>query len=337
MKVLVTGGGGFLGGAVCAQLVARGDTVRSLGRSPRRALARLGVEEHLGDLRDADAVAKAVDGRDAVIHCAAKAGVWGPARDYIGVNLTGTAHVVAACRAKGVGALVLSSSPAVVHDGADLEGADESLPYATRFLAPYPRSKALAEQLVLRADSADLATVALRPHIIWGPGDPHFLPRLAEQARRGRLRRIGKATKKIDTVYIDNAAEAHVLALDRLKPGAPAAGRAYFITQDDPRPVGETIDRLLGAAGVGPVTRELPAWACRALAAGLESGGRALGTGEPPLTRFLVNQLTTAHWFDITAAKRDLGYVPRVGTEEGLRRLRAAHEVPAGRPEREAW
>ncbi|MCC3769319.1 NAD-dependent epimerase/dehydratase family protein [Streptomyces sp. UNOC14_S4] len=332
MRVLVTGGGGFLGRAVCARLVARGDTVRSLGRVPRQALARLGVEEHLGDLRDADAVTKAVDGQDAVIHCAAKAGVWGPRTDYLTINVTGTANVLAACRAKGVGRLVHSSSPAVVHDRADLEGADESLPYATRFLAPYPHSKALAERLVLRADSPGLATVALRPHIIWGPGDPHFLPRLAEQARRGRLRRIGRATKKIDTVYIDNAAEAHILALDRLRPGAPPAGRAYFITQGDPRPVGEMVDLLLAAAGTGPVTRTLPAWACRALAAGLEYGGRVLGTGEPPLTRFLVNQLTTAHWFDITAATRDLGYVPRVGTEEGLRRLREDFRSTAGRP-----
>lgn len=324
MRVLVTGGGGFVGGAVCARLAERGDSVRSFQRSPRRALERLGVEQHLGDVRDADAVARAVADRDAVIHCAALAGVWGPARDYLAVNVTGTANVLAACRARGVGRLVHCSSPAVVHTGGDLEGADESLPYATRFLAPYPRSKALAERLVLGANGARLATVALRPHIVWGPGDPHFVPRLAEQARRGRLRRIGGATKLIDTVYVDNAAEAHLLALDRLAPGAPPAGRAYFVTQDDPRPVGETIDQLLWAAGAGPVTRELPEWAARPLAAALEYGARALGTGEPPLTRFLANQLTTAHWFDITAARRDLGYVPRVGTDEGLLRLRAA-------------
>ncbi|KOU42744.1 NAD-dependent epimerase/dehydratase family protein [Streptomyces sp. WM6378] len=324
MRVLVTGGGGFLGGAVCAQLAARGDSVRSFQRHHQPALAELGVEQHLGDLRDADATARAVEDQDAVVHCAALAGTWGPARTYFAVNVTGTAHVLDACRSRGVGRLVHCSSPAVVHTGGDLEGADESLPYAARFLAPYPQSKALAERLVLGANSAHLATVALRPHIVWGPGDPHFVPRLAEQARRGRLRRIGAATKRIDTVYIDNAADAHLLALDRLAYGAPPAGRAYFITQDDPRPVGETIDQLLWAAGVGPVTRELPAWAARPLAAALEYGARALRTGEPPLTRFLANQLTTAHWFDITAARRDLGYEPRVTTDEGLRRLRAA-------------
>lgn len=323
MRVLVTGGGGFLGRAVCEQLVTRGDIVRTFQRGSQGASAVREVEEHLGDIRDADAVAKAVDGQDAVVHCAAKAGVWGPAKEYFDINLTGTANVLSACRNKGVGILVYSSSPAVVHDRADLEGADESLPYANRFLSPYPRSKALAEHQVLRANSPEIATSALRPHIIWGPGDPHFLPRLADRARRGRLRRIGSAAKKIDTVYIDNAAHAHVLALDRLRTDGPPAGRAYFITQDDPRSVAETIDLMLDAAGVGPVNRGIPEWVARPLAATLEHGGRILRTGEPPLTRFLVNQLTTAHWFDITAAKRDLGYFPRISMEEGLCRLRA--------------
>jgi nucleoside-diphosphate-sugar epimerase len=333
MRVLVTGGGGFLGQAVCAQLVRRGHTVRACQRGTYPELAALGVEQCAGDLRDPEAVARAAYQRDAVIHCAAKAGVWGPAGEYLDINLTGTANVVAACRRHGVGALVYCSSPAVVHQGKDLEGADESLPYAARFLSPYPLSKALAEQLVLRANSAGFATTALRPHVIWGPGDPHFLPRLADRARRGRLRQIGTATKKIDTVYLDNAAEAHVLAVERLRPGAPAAGSAYFITQGDPRPVGEMIDLLLGAVGVPPLTKRVPGWAARGLAAALEYGGRAVRAGEPPLTRFLVNQLTTAHWFDISAAKRDLGYFPRISIEEGLVRLRAEFESTAhGKP-----
>jgi nucleoside-diphosphate-sugar epimerase len=261
-----------------------------------------------------------------VIHCAAKAGVSGPAREYLDINVTGTANVLAACRRHGVGALVYCSSPAVVHARTDLEGADESLPYASSFLSPYPHSKALAEQLVLRADCASLATTALRPHIIWGPGDPHFLPRLADRARRGRLRQVGAATKKIDTVYLDNAAEAHVLAVERLRPGAPPAGRPYFITQDDPRPVGEMIDLLLGAAGIPPLTKRVPTWAALGLAGALEYGARATRAGEPPLTRFLVNQLTTAHWFDISAARRDLGYFPRISIDDGLSRLRDEFE-----------
>jgi 2-alkyl-3-oxoalkanoate reductase len=333
MRVLVTGGGGFLGRAVCEQLIQRGHTVRACQRGTHPALGALGVQECAADLRDCDAIAKAAYQQDAIVHCAAKAGAWGPAREYLDINVTGTANVLSACRRHGVGALVYCSSPAVVHDRTDLEGADESLPYATRFLSPYPYSKALAERLVLAADSADLATAALRPHIIWGPGDPHFLPRLADRARRGRLRRIGPATNKIDTVYLDNAAEAHVLAVERLRPGAPPAGRAYFITQDDPRPVGEMIDLLLGAAGIPPLTRQLPAWVARGLAVAAEHGGRAVHTGEPLLTRFLVNQLTTAHWFDISAAKRDLGYFPRISIDEGLRRLRAEFVgTPPGKP-----
>ncbi|MFC4054624.1 NAD-dependent epimerase/dehydratase family protein [Actinomadura syzygii] len=330
MKVLVTGGAGFLGRAVCARLVERGHVVRAFQRRPLPVPEALDVRQVTGDLRDPDAVARAVDGHDAVINCAALAGVWGAARDYFDVNVTGTANVVTACRRAGTRILVHTSSPAVVHDRADLDGVDESAPYASRFLAPYPRTKAIAERLVLDADSADLATVALRPHIIWGPGDPHFLPRLAEAARGGRLRRVGPATKLIDTVYIDNAADAHVLALERLErlgPGHPPAGRAYFITQDDPRTVSETIDLLLGAAGVTPPTKAVPVWAARGLAAAMEFTGRLFRFDEPPLTRFLVNQLTTAHWFDITAAKRDLGYHPRIDMAEGLRRLAAEHAL----------
>jgi 2-alkyl-3-oxoalkanoate reductase len=327
MRVLVTGGGGFLGRSVCRQLVERGHTVRAFQRGTYAALDRLGVEQCSGDLRDPDSVLKAADQQDAVIHCAAIAGAWGPARDYFDVNVTGTEHVLNACRRQGIGILVYSSSPAVVHAGADLDGVDESAPYAERFLAPYPHSKAVAERRVLDADCADLAAAALRPHVIWGPGDPHFLPRLAQRARRGRLRRIGPATKLIDTVYIDNAAEAHVQALERIRPGVPPAGRAYFISQGDPRPIGETIDALLAAAGVAPVSRSVPVWAARGLAVLLEYGGRALHTGEPPLTRFLVNQFTTAHWFDIGAARRDLGYVPRISMQEGLDRLRRAADA----------
>ena len=323
MRVLVTGGGGFLGQAVCAQLVQRGHTVRACQRGTHPALMTLGVEQCPADLRDPDAVERAVRGQDAVVHCAAKAGVWGPAGEYFDINLKGTANVVAACRRQDVGSLVYCSSPAVVHTGSDLEGADESLPYAVRFLSPYPHSKALAEQFVLQANSADLATTALRPHIIWGPGDPHFLPRLTDRARRGKLRQIGAAAKKIDTVYLDNAAEAHVLALERLRPRAPVAGRAYFITQDDPRPIGEMINLLLGAAGVPPLDKRVPGWMAYWLAGALEYGGRVLRAPEPPLTRFLVRQLTTAHWFDISAAKRDLGYLPRISIEEGISRLRA--------------
>ncbi|MEW9551860.1 NAD-dependent epimerase/dehydratase family protein [Nonomuraea sp. NPDC050783] len=323
MRVLVTGGGGFLGAAVCRMLAERGDQVTAFQRRPHPVLDAYGVRQRAGDVRDPGRVRAAVAGHDAVVHCAALAGLWGAARDFRAVNVNGTANVIDACLRAGVTRLVHVSSPSVVHDGDDLEGVDESAPYARRFLAPYPASKAAAERLVLAADGERLATVAVRPHLIWGPGDPHFLPRFAGQARRGRLLLPRAPGKLVDTVYIDNAAEACLLALDALAPGGPAAGRAYFVAQDEPVPIVQWINGLLAAAGLGPVRPRVPAGLAR-LAAGAVEHACRLVRARPPLTRLAAVQATTSHWFDLSAARRDLGYVPRVTMAEGLSRL-AAH------------
>jgi nucleoside-diphosphate-sugar epimerase len=322
MIALVTGGGGFLGGAIVRRLVARGDAVRSLARNRYSELDALGVAQFQGDVADAGAVASAAAGCDVVFHVAAKAGIWGRYADYHRTNVTGTQNVLAACRKCGVRRLVYTSSPSVVFNGRDMEGVDESVPYATHFDAHYPRTKAIAEQLILRENGADLATVALRPHLIWGPGDTNLIPRLLARARTGQLRRIGKAPKRIDSVYIDNAGDAHVLAADRLAPGSAVAGKAYFISQGEPIPLWDLVNRILAAAGLPPVTRTIPAWAARPAGWVLEGVyGVLRRREEPPMTRFLAAELATAHWFDICAARRDLGYEPRVSLEEGLRRL----------------
>ncbi|MFO0952265.1 MAG: NAD-dependent epimerase/dehydratase family protein [Isosphaeraceae bacterium] len=274
-------------------------------------------------MTDPDAVARAAEGRDVVFHVAAKAGIWGPTEEYQRINVEGTRHVLNACRKHGVGRLVHTSSPSVVFNGRDMEGADESAPYPKHFDADYPRTKAEAEREVLAANGPDLATVALRPHLIWGPGDNHLVPRIVARARAGRLRRIGRENQPIDATYIDNAAEAHILAADRLAPGSAPAGRAYFIAQGEPVPVWDLVNRILKAAGLPPVTRTVPTGVALAAAGLLESAYRTFGIhAEPPLTRFFVHQVTTAHWFDLTAARRDLGYSPRVSTAEGLERLR---------------
>lgn len=322
MRVLVTGGGGFLGKAICTQLVAAGHQVASLSRSRHAELDALGVAQRLADLRDRAAVADALAGHDAVVHTAAKVDAWGPGREFRAVNVTGTENVIAGCLAGGVSRLVFTSSPSVVHRGRDLEGIDESIPYATRFPAAYPRTKAAAERLVLAADSPRLATVALRPHLIWGPGDPHLMPQLLAAARAGRLRIIGRPGKLVDTTYVDNAAEAHVLALDRLAPATPVAGRAYFISQGDPRSIEEIFTGVLLAAGLPPVTRRMPRAVARAAALVLEAGYHvARVRAEPPLTRLVAAELGTSHWFDISAARRDLKYRPRVSTEVGVFRV----------------
>lgn len=322
MKILVTGGGGFLGSALCAQLAAQGHAVRAFNRSAMASAPAAGIEHWRGDIADRDAVLAAAEDVDAIVHSAGKVGAWGPAQEYYNINVRGTNNVLAACSRHGIHKLVLTSSPSVVQHGRDIEGADESLPYSAHFASVYAQTKALAEQRVLAANGADLATVALRPHFIWGPGDPNLLPRVLARARAGRLRLIGNADKRIDIVYIDDAARAHVLALDKLDIGSPIAGKAYFISQDDPITHVRLFNAWLAAAGLPPETRPIPAWLAHALGATLESLYRAFGIrAEPPLTRFIVEEFSTSHWFDISAAKRDLGYAPQVDFAEGMRRL----------------
>jgi nucleoside-diphosphate-sugar epimerase len=322
MKILVTGGGGFLGQAICRQLVARGHIVRSMNRQHYPALDVIGVEQRSADIASLDLVIEAAAGVDAIIHSAGRVGAWGRVEDYYETNVRGTDNVLAACELNEIDKLVLTSSPSVVHDGADLEGVDESVPYATHFSSAYAQTKALAEQRVLAANSAQLATVALRPHFVWGPGDPNLLPRILGRARRGQLRLIGDVAKKIDTVYVDNAAEAHVLAVEKLEVGSPIAGKVYFISQGEPITHEALVGSWLKADGFPPETRHMPLGVARFLGAALETIYRTLGiSSEPPLTRFLVEQLSTSHWFNIDAARRDLDYAPRVSMAEGLARL----------------
>lgn len=323
MKALVTGGGGFLGGAIVRMLVARGDTVCSFSRGDYPALRDLGVETLRGDVADYEAVRKAVARTDLVFHTAALPGVWGEYRAYHETNVLGTRNVVHACRTEGVTRLVYTSSPSITFAGRDQDGTNESDPFPDRFLTHYTRTKAEAERLVLLANDETLATVALRPHLIWGPGDTQLVPRIVERAQKGKLRLVGDGSKLVDATYIDNAAWAHLLAADRLSPGAACAGKTYYISNGEPWPMARIINGILAVVGMAPVTRSVPPAAAYALGAVLEAGYAALRlSGEPFMTRFIARQLATAHWYDISAARRDLGYAPSVSMEEGMRRLR---------------
>lgn len=327
MKILVTGGGGFLGQALCHGLLARGHDVVSFNRGHYPVLEAMGVRQVRGDLADRDAVLSAAHGVDAVFHNAAKAGAWGPYEDYHRANVLGTGNVLAACRAHGIGRLVYTSTPSVTHRATHpVEGGTaETVPYGTHFKAPYAATKMLAEQAVLAANDATLATVALRPRLIWGPGDNQILPRLVQRARAGRLRIVGSGDNLVDTTYIDNAAQAHFDAFERLAVGAPCAGRAYFISNGEPLPMRELLNRMLRAAGAPEVRRTLPFGVAYAVGAACEALWPLLRlAGEPPMTRFLAEQLSTAHWYDMAPARRDLGYVPRIPLEEGFQRLAAS-------------
>ena len=322
MIVLVTGGGGFLGKAVVKRLLGRGHTVRSFSRGVYPELVEMGVETHQGDLVDFIAVDDAVNGCDAVIHCAAKAGVSVDYPSFFGPNVLGTQNVIDACKRRDVPKLVYTSTPSVTFADEDQEGIDESTPYPTKFNAHYPRTKAAAERLVLQANSSALSTVALRPHLIWGPGDTQLIPRIIERARAGRMRFVASGQNLIDATYVDNAAHAHVLALQQLAPEAPCAGKPYFITNDEPMTFADVVNGILAAAGLDPVSKSISPRIASALGALLEVAYVALRRrNEPPMTRFVARQFATAHWYDISAAKRDLGYEVLVSMEEGMRRL----------------
>ncbi len=324
MRALVTGGGGFIGGAIVRRLRERGDEVVSFSRRHYPELEELGVHAFAGDLGDAASVVEAARGCAVVFHVAAKAGIWGPYAEYYQANVLGTQNVLAACRSHGIQRLVFTSTPSVIYAGLDQEGTDESAPYPKKYLAHYPRTKAQAEQLVRRAGEEDLLTISLRPHLVWGPRDNHLVPRLIARAKAGKLRLIGNRPNRVDSVYVDNAAEAHLLAADRLREDSSLSGRTYFISQGDPLPIAELINGILATANLPPLRRSVPERVAYGAGALLELSYKALGVrSEPPMTRFLARQLSTAHWFDISAARRDLGYHPRVSMAEGMKRLAA--------------
>jgi nucleoside-diphosphate-sugar epimerase len=325
MKILVTGGGGFLGKAIVQQLIARGERVRSLARGAYPDLAALGVEVLRGDLTDRAVVFGAVEGCDAVIHVGAKAGFWGPYEEYYRANVLGTQNVINACQEHRIAKLVYTSSPSVIDHGQAIENGDESIPYPTEFVSSYSQTKAYAEQAILRANSPQLATVAIRPPLIWGPGDNHLVPRLIARAKAGRLVKISGPPAILDTTYIDNAAAAHLLALDHLSPTTPLAGQAYFISNGEPMDAFEIISKIVETAGCPPPSIRVPFSAAYSAAWLAEKAHTALGrSGEPPITRFLVSQLAKSRWFNISAARRDLGYTPQVSLAEGLARLAQA-------------
>lgn len=322
-SVLVTGGGGFLGKAIVKMLLARGDRVYSFSRQWYSELDNWDVEQIQGDISDAAAVEAACKGKNTVYHTAAKAGVWGPYADYYRINTEGTLNIIVGCKTAGVARLVYTSSPSVVFDGRDMESADESVPYPLHYDAPYSETKSLAEQAVRQAGrckETELKTIVLRPHLIWGPGDNHLIPRILQRAKR--LRRIGDGNNRVDVIYIDNAAKAHLQAETALAKNPVLSGNVYFISQGTPVLLWEMVDNILKAGGLPPVRRTISPAAALKIGRLLEWVYAILSIkSEPPMTRFVARELSTSHWFDIQAAVRDLGYTPEVSTAEGLQRL----------------
>lgn len=322
MTTLVTGGGGFLGSCIVKRLLQEDHQVRVINRSEYPELKKLGVETVLGDLRSLDDINKACEGVDIVYHVAAKAGIWGSREDYFSINVDGTRNVIEACRNNNVKKLVFTSSPSVVFGEKALAGVDETIPYPEHYLAYYPESKAEAERLVLKANSKDLFTCALRPHLIWGPGDPHLVPRLLETARKNKLMQVGDGSNIVDITFVENAADAHILAGKQLEEDEGVRGQAFFIGDKEPVNLWNWINSVLKSMDVKPVAKTISYKTAFRIGSVLEFFYRHLRlSGEPRMTRFVASQLSKSHYFDCSKAHKKFNYSPSVTNEEGMNRL----------------
>ncbi|HUX57385.1 MAG TPA: NAD-dependent epimerase/dehydratase family protein [Bacteroidales bacterium] len=322
MKALVTGGGGFIGSALVHALIKRSFRVTSFSRADYPELKKIGAEVKRGDLSDMNAVLNACEGMDIVFHVAAKAGTAGDYKNYYMTNVTGTENIIHACNVNNIKRLIYTSSASVVFDGKSIEGSNESLPYPSRPLSYYTATKAIAEQLILKANSSSLKTLALRPHIVYGPGDNHLFPRIIQQAKTGKLRQIGDGKNLIDVSYIDNVVAAHLNAAQAIKENPEVAGKAYFITNGEPVLLWDFLNRILAISDLEPLKKSFPTWAALLFSALTEALHKTiLINREPMLTRFLVRELSRSHWFDISSARRLLNYNPVVSNIEGLKKL----------------
>ena len=324
MKTLVTGGGGFVGGALCRRLRDLGHDVTALGRRPNPALDAEGIRTAIHDLAQPDAaagLARLLAGVDCVFHTAAHVKMWGPREAFVRGNIDATNSVIAACRAAGVRRLVFTSSPSVVAADHDLRGIAESQPYPARYRALYPETKAAAERAVLAAHGTELRTIALRPHLIFGPGDTNLVPTILKRARAGRLVQVGDGNNLVDLTFIDDCVAAHVLAAASLDERSSAGGRAFFISQGTPVSLWEWIGTVLALHDAPPVRRRISTTTAQLLATVAETVWTTCGlTSDPPLTRFLAEEMATDHWFNIDAASRELGYAPSCTVWEATER-----------------
>jgi nucleoside-diphosphate-sugar epimerase len=325
----VTGASGFIGGSIAKRLLDEGRRVRVLSRRPLPALEARGAEVILGDLHDEHALARGCLSAETVFHVAGRVGVWGPPEDFFHVNVAGTQKLLVACHEAKVPRMVYTSSPSVVYNGGDLRNVDESAPLCEKAPCAYPTSKAAAERVVLAAHNKDFATVALRPHLVWGPGDKNVVPRVIALAQAGKLKIVGAGKNRVDITHITNVVDAHLLAEGALvQPNSPAGGKAYFISNGEPVVLWDWINEVLRGLDLPPVTRHVPLPVAYAAGGVLEAVWRIMRRdGEPPMTRFVAKEMATDHYFNISAARRDLAFHPLMTVADGTQELIAHYRA----------
>ena len=322
---LVTGACGFVGAELVHAFKARGDDVIALDVAPNCPVD--GVDYRQIDVTDKAAVLDACKGVDAIVHNASIVHTKQNKQDVVwAVNLGGTKNLLEAARQHGVGRFVYISSGSVVYEGKDIENGDETLPYSSISQAPYADSKIQAEKLVLEENGkGGVATCALRPHVVFGPGDRRFMPALLDRAKAGTLRfQVGRGTWLSDYTYVSNLVDAVVLAeaaLANSGAGGVPAGQAYFITNGEPMPFWDFVRKVAARLGFPPIKYRVPmsiAWSVAAIKEGIDTlKGGTLST-EDGMTRFAIRYMCTHHYFSIEKARRDLGYDPSVSVDEGI-------------------
>ncbi|HPF03349.1 MAG TPA: NAD-dependent epimerase/dehydratase family protein [Bacteroidales bacterium] len=320
MKVLVTGGGGFVGLSLVRRLVENAYEVSTFSRNEYPEHQKLGVKIFRGDLCNSGDIENACKGIEAVFHTAAKVGIWGRYSDFYRTNVTGTENVINACMKQGVKYLIYTSSASVVFNGSDLEGVEESREYPEKHsLNNYTSTKAEAERQVLRANSEKLKTIALRPHLIWGPGDTQLIPKIIHRAKIGKMKKPGRKDFLVDTTFIENYTDAEILSLEKMEKLPEVCGKAYFITNGEPVKAWDFLNSIIRSAGYKPVEETVPKMIALAFAWVLEQIHMIFHLEkEPFITRFLIKELTAHHWFDISAARNLLDYSPRISMKQGM-------------------
>jgi nucleoside-diphosphate-sugar epimerase len=331
MRILVTGGGGFLGTYIVKELLKNPKyIVTNFSRHNYAHLEDIGVPTIKGDLKNPADVEKALSsGFDAIFHVAALAGVWGRYQDFLDINYLGTKNLLEAAEANGVKRFIYTSSPSVVFGKEDLLGVNEECPYPKKHLTPYAETKTMAEKLVLQKNNSHtFLTCAIRPHLIWGPGDPHLFPRVIQKGKEGKLKIVGDGENLVDIIYVENAALAHVQAFEHLLPESRLCGQAYFIGQERPVKLWDFINQILGYVKIEAVTDSIDVGVAYRIGWVMEKLFKMAGIQkpEPPMTRFVALNLGKSHYFSHEKAKRDFGYFPVVSIEEGLKRTFSIRE-----------
>ena len=322
MNILIIGGGGFLGSSIALNLVKHGHAVSVLGRKLYPEL-KSSIKCIKADIRNRSDVMLAIKKQEVVFHTASIPGIWGDYNEFYSIDVQGTENIIFACYENNIKKLIYTSSPSVVFGKSDMENIDELTLYPDKYLCHYPKTKAMAEKLVMAANGIrGLATICIRPHLIWGPGDPHLLPRLIERAKAQKLVRVGNGKNLVDMIYIDNAVEAHLKACENLSLGSPIAGKCYFVSDGNPVVLWEWIENILKELKLPPIVKSVSFQYAVILGGIFEVLYRLLGIKkEPPMTRFLATQLSKSHYFNISRAKNDFGYKPVVTQEEGMKCL----------------